>query len=158
MSDPLRDQLATLLDWKEAHAGFDKSVDALPPELQGRVPQGFAHSAWQLLEHMRIAQADILDFSVNAKYVHRKWPDEYWPVQPSPPDGDAWDRSLAAYRADREALKALARNPAIDLFAGIPHGDGQTYLREILLVADHTSHHVGQLIALRRALGSWPPK
>ena len=136
MSDPLREQLATLLEWKEAHAGFE-------------------HSAWQLLEHIRIAQEDILDFSVNQNYFHKKWPDDYWPKSPAPPDAKAWDKSVAAYRADRDKLKALARNPKIDLLAKIQHGEGQTYLREILLVADHTSHHVGQLISIRRALGAW---
>jgi hypothetical protein len=155
MSDPLREQLAHLLDWKEAHAGFDKAATGIPFELQGRIPPGFDHSAWQLLEHIRIAQGDILDFCVNAKYVHKKWPDDYWPVDPVPTDANAWERSVAAYRADREQVKALARNPAIDLFAKIPHGERQTYLREILLVADHASYHVGQLVLLRRALDNW---
>ena len=155
MSDALRDQLARLLDWTEAHAGFDKAVTGLPFEQQGRVPPGFEHSAWQLLEHMRIAQEDILDFSVNANYAHKKWPDDYWPKNPAPPDANAWDRSIAAYRADRARMQALARDPNIDLAAKIPHGDGQTYLREILLIADHGAYHVGQLVSLRRALGHW---
>ena len=155
MSDPLREQLATLLDWKEAHAGFDKAVDGLPPELQGAIPAGFEHSAWQLLEHIRIAQEDILDFCVNQNYSHKKWPDDYWPKNPAPPDASAWEKSVAGYRADRDKMKALARNAKIDLLSKIPHGEGQTYIREILLVADHTSHHVGQLISIRRALGAW---
>jgi uncharacterized damage-inducible protein DinB len=155
MSDALRDQLARVLDWTEAHAGFDKAVTGIPFELQGKLPAGFDHSAWQLLEHMRLAQEDILDFSVNARYVHRKWPDDYWPVDPAPPDAGAWDRSVAAHRADRTRVQALARDPTIDLTATIPHGDGQTYLREILLIADHGAYHVGQLVALRRALGCW---
>ena len=154
-TDPLREQLAQLLDWKEAHAGFDKAVDGLPLDLQGQVPPGFEHSAWQLLEHLRIAQADILDFSVNAGYTHLKWPDAYWPVDPAPPGPQAWAQSVTAYRADRDAFKALARDPAIDLFAKIPHGDGQTYIREILLVVDHGAYHVGQLVSLRRVLGHW---
>lgn len=155
MSDPLREQLARLLDWKEAHAGFDNAVADVPFALQGKVPDGFEHSAWQLLEHLRIAQEDILDFCVNANYVHKKWPDDYWPVDPAPPDDKAWSRSVKAYRADRDQVKALARDPKIDLFARIPHGDKQTYIREILLIADHGSYHVGQLVQLRRALGNW---
>jgi hypothetical protein len=155
VADPLREQLAHLLEWKESHAGFDKAVDGVPFELQGRVPAGFQHSAWQLLEHLRIAQEDILDFSVNANYGHKKWPDDYWPRDPAPPDAQAWDRSVAACRADRAKMQALARDPKIDLFGRIPHGDGQTYIREILLVADHASYHVGQIVLVRRALGNW---
>ena len=155
MSDALREQIARLLDWQEAHAGFDKAVSGIPHALQGTVPTGFEHSAWQLLEHLRIAQEDILDFSVNPTYAHKKWPDDYWPKDPVPPDAAAWDRSVAAYRADRERMKKLALDPAIDLFAKIPHGDGQTYIREILIVADHGAYHVGQLVSLRRALGIW---
>jgi len=155
MSDPLRENLVRLLDWKEAHAGFDKSVEGLPFVLQGTIPAGFEHSAWQLLEHMRLAQEDILDFCVNAHYAEKKWPDDYWPKDPKPPDASAWERSVEGYKADRERLKELARNPQLDLFARIPHGEGQTHLREILLVADHASYHVGQLVALRRALKAW---
>lgn len=155
MADPLREQLARLLDWKEAHAGFDKAVEGIPFDLQGRIPPGFQYSAWQLLEHIRLAQDDIYDFSVNANYKEKKWPDDYWPANPVPPDAKAWDRSVAAYRADREKMKALARDSKVDLFAKIPHGEGQTYIREILLVADHASYHVGQLVLLRKALGNW---
>ena len=155
MADPLREQLARLLEWKEAHAGFDKSVAGVPFELQGQIPAGFEHSAWQLLEHLCIAQADIIDFCVNANYAHMKWPDDYWPKDPAPPDAGAWDRSVAACKADRERMQALARDSSIDLFAKIPHGEGQTYIREILLVADHASYHIGQLVLLRRALRNW---
>jgi hypothetical protein len=155
MSDPLREQLARLLGWKEAHAGFDKAVTGVPHAEQGKIPAGFDRSAWQLLEHLRLAQEDILDFSVNPKYVHKKWPEDYWPKDPAPPDAAAWDRSVAAYRADRERMKQLALDSKIDLFAKIPHGDGQTYIREIFLVVDHGAYHVGQLVSLRRALGIW---
>jgi hypothetical protein len=154
-SDPLREQLAHILDWKEAHAGIDRAIDGLPFAHQGAVPDGFTHSAWQLLEHIRLAQADILDFSRNAAYEEKTWPDDYWPGDPAPPDREAWGRSVAAYRADRAAMQALARDPAIDLFATIPHGSGQTYIREILLVADHASYHAGQIVLLRKALGQW---
>jgi hypothetical protein len=155
MSDPLREQLAHLLEWKEAHAGFDKAVEGLPFALQGKVPAGFEHSAWQQLEHLRIALEDIYDFCVNANYAHKKWPDDYWPKNPAPPDKDAWDRSVTACKADREKMKALALDAKIELTAKIPHGEGQTYLREILLVADHASYHVGQLVQIRKALGAW---
>ena len=151
----LREQLARLLEWKEAHAGFDRAVDGVPFDRQGTVPAGFDHSAWQLLEHIRLAQEDILDFCVNADYQEKPWPDAYWPRDPHPPDATAWERSVAACRAERARMQALARDPDIDLFAKIPHGSGQTYIREILLVADHGSYHVGQLVAVRRALGAW---
>jgi uncharacterized damage-inducible protein DinB len=155
VADPLREQLAHLLEWKEAHAGFDKAVDGMPFELQGKVPASLEHSAWQLLEHIRLAQEDILDFTVNANYAHKQWPDDYWPRNPAPPDASAWERSVAACRAGRAKMQALTRDPKIDLFAKIPHGDGQTYIREILLVADHGSYHVGQIVLVRRALGHW---
>jgi hypothetical protein len=154
--DPLREQLARFLDWEEAHVSFDKAVAGVPVKGQGTVPPGFEHSTWQLLEHLRIAQADIYDFCVNRKYRHKKWPDDYWPKAPAPPDGRAWRASVASYRADRKKFQALARDASIDLFAAIPHGDGQTYIREILLAVDHASYHVGQIIAVRRALGLWP--
>ena len=151
----LREQLARLLDWQDAHASFDTAVDGLAPALRGAVPDGLPYSPWQLLEHLRIAQEDILDFSRNSEYGEKKWPHDYWPASPEPPSPDAWDRSVAAYRADREALKAMAADPSIDLFSRIPHGEGQTYLRELLLVADHTAYHVGQLVLVRRLLGAW---
>jgi uncharacterized damage-inducible protein DinB len=154
---PLREQLVRLLDWQEAHVGFDKAIEGLPAERRGARAPGFEHSVWQLLEHMRLAQKDILDFCVNAKYVHSlKWPDDYWPRNPAPPDANAWDASVAEFKADREKVKALARD-AGDLFATVPTGKGaQTYLRALLLVADHNAYHLGQLVAVRRALGAWP--
>ncbi len=151
----LRGQLAKVLDWHEAHAGFDRAVDGLAPELRGRTPEGLPYSAWRLLEHIRIAQHDILDFCRNPKYEERSWPDDYWPATDAPPTAAAWDESVAAVRRDRDAMKQLALDPAVDLFARIPHGSGQTCLREILLVADHTAYHVGELIAVRRLLGAW---
>ena len=151
----LRRQLAAILDWRDAHAGFDAAVEGLPAELRGRVPAGLPYSAWQLVEHLRLAQHDILDFCRNPAYRELAWPDDYWPRAPEPPSPASWDESLAAYRRDRDALRALALDPAVDLFAAIPHGTGQTYLRELLLVADHNAYHVGQLVALRRLLGAW---
>jgi uncharacterized damage-inducible protein DinB len=152
----LRAQLATLLDSKEAHATFDAAVDRVPLKMLGVVPKRWEHSIWQLVEHIRIAQADILDFSINAQYEERlKWPDDYWPKARAPRSGAEWRRALAAYRRDLESMKQLAAATA-DLAATIPHGTGQTYLREILLVVDHTAYHVGQIVALRRQLGIWP--
>ena len=151
----LRDQLVKLLDWNEAHVPFDKAVNGIPASKRGIVPAGWEHSLWQLVEHIRMAQDDILEFSVSAKYKAKKWPDEYWPTSPAPRDAAAWTRSLASIRKGRKAMQTLARNPRIDLAAAIPHGTGQTYLREILLVAAHNSYHIGQIVALRRQLGLW---
>jgi len=156
--DPLRAYLARILDWEEAHVGFDAAVGGIPDDKRGARATGFEHSPWQLLEHMRIAQKDILDFCVNARYVHElKWPDDYWPGQPVPPGAQAWDGSVAAFKADREALKQLAADRKIDLFGLVPTGEEpQTFLRAILLVTDHNAYHLGQLVAVRRALGAWP--
>jgi uncharacterized damage-inducible protein DinB len=154
-NDTLREQIAKLLEWQDAHATFDAAVEGLPPELRGATVEGAPYSAWQLLEHIRIAQADILEFTVSSEYGEKRWPDDYWPDAPEPPSPEAWDRSIEAYHVDRRALQYLARKPEIDLFAPIPHGEGQTYLRELLLVADHTAYHVGEMILLRRLLGAW---
>jgi len=153
----IRGQLARLLDWPEAHATFDKAVKGLPVAARGRRPKGAEHSAWEILEHIRLAQADILDFCRNPDYADKTWPDDYWPKTAAPPSATAWARSVAAVRRDREALKTLAGDPSVDLLAPIPHGTGQTVLRELLLVADHTAYHVGELVLLRRLLGVWKP-
>jgi len=154
--DALRDHLVRLLDWEEAHVGFDKAVDGIPPDKRGARAAGFEHSPWQLLEHMRLAQEDILDFCINPHYEqYLKWPDDYWPIPASPGEA-AWTESIAAFRRSRDGIKALVRQTA-DLAALVPTGKGtQTYLRAILLVADHAAYHVGQLVAVRRALGIWP--
>jgi len=153
--DAIRDHLVRVLDWEEAHVGFDKAIDGIPADKRGVKAPGFEYSAWQLLEHMRLAQLDILDFCVNPKYVHAmKWPDDYWPA-PVPASADAWKQSIASYTESREKMKALARDVE-DLTARVPTGKGnQTYIRAILLVADHNAYHVGQLVALRKALGIW---
>jgi hypothetical protein len=155
--EALRAHLARVLDWEEAHVGFDKAVDGIPADKRGARAPGFEHSAWQLLEHIRIAQDDILDFCVNPKYEHTmKWPDDYWPANPAPPDARSWTDSIAGYARSREQLQQLARDVK-DLTAQVPTGKAsQTFLRAILMTADHTSYHVGQLVALRRALGIWP--
>jgi len=150
----VRDHVARLLSWGDAHVGFDDAVAGVPAKVRGRRPSGL-HSPWQLLEHLRIAQHDILDFCRNSGYTEIAWPDDYWPKSAEPPSERAWDDSIAAFRDDRAALEALAGDESIDLFATIPHGDGQTYLRELLLVADHNAYHLGQLVMVRQQLGAW---
>ena len=152
----LRDLLARLLDWEDAHVGFGRAVAGIPADKRGVRPPGSSHSAWELVEHIRIAQHDILDFCVNPRYEEMAWPADYWPASPEPPSAAAWDSSIEACNRDLEALQALARDPKIDLAAKIPHGTGQTYWRELVLVADHTAYHVGQLILVRELLGIWP--
>jgi uncharacterized damage-inducible protein DinB len=151
----LRAHLVKLLDWPDAHVDFEGAVKGIPPRLRGAVPSGWEYSAWQLVEHIRIAQADILEFCRSAKYREKKWPDDYWPAARAPRNAEAWSRSLTAIRRDRKGFQRLAADKTIDLTTPIPHGAGQTYLREILLTADHTAYHVGQLVALRRQLGIW---
>ncbi len=152
----LREHLVYLLKGGGAHLGFDDVVRGLPAELQGRRAPGLPHTAWQLLEHMRIAQWDILEFSRNPKHVSPDFPQDYWPKTEAPPGGDAWEKSVREFRRDLKAMIGLAENPRADLFARIPHGEGQTILREALLVADHNAYHLAQLVDLRRALGAWP--
>jgi hypothetical protein len=152
----LRPFLTKLLAWEDAHVGFDAAVADVPVELRGTQPAGLPYSLWQLVEHMRITQYDILDFCRNPRYEEIKWPDDYWPRSPAPPAASAWDDSIDLYRRDRRELQALAANTSIDLDARIPHGSGQTYLREIVLVADHGAYHVGQIVLVRRLLGIWP--
>ena len=151
----LREHLALSLSWEETHATFDAAVADLPERLRGQLPPGLPYSPWQLVEHIRITQHDLLDFCRNPDYTEIAWPDEYWPKAPAPASAGAWEQSLRAYREDRAALQALVRDPSLDLTARIPHGTGQTYLREILLAIDHTAYHVGELIVARRLLGAW---
>ena len=151
----LRRLLSKLLDWEDAHVGFDTAVAGIPAKLRGVRPAGAPHSPWQLVEHLRLAQSDILDFCTNPQYEEKKWPDDYWPAAAAPPSARAWTASIARFVADRLALQKLAANRKIDLTATIPHGSGQTYLRELVLVADHTAYHVGQLVLVRQQLGIW---
>jgi len=151
----LRQQLLELLKGGNAHANFQDAIRDFPAELRGKRPKGAAHSPWEELEHMRIAQWDILDFSRNADYKALKWPDDYWPATPEPPDEKAWDRSVHGFCQDLQTMCALVADEATDLFTRIPHGEGQTILREALLVADHNAYHLGQLVLLRRMLGAW---
>jgi len=151
----LRAHIAKALDWEDAHVGFDKALEGLPPELRGRRPAGLPYSPWQLIEHLRLTQHDILDFCRNPKYAEREWPKDYWPPTDAPPSPAAWDESVAGFHRERDALKLLANDAALDLFAKIPHGSGQTYFRELLLIADHNAYHLGQLVTVRRLLGAW---
>jgi hypothetical protein len=157
LTSALRAQLADVLEWEDAHVGFDKAVDGIPQASRGARAEGFPHSPWELLEHMRLAQDDIVEFCNNAAYEHTKaWPGDYWPRTPAPPTATAWADSVEAYLQGREALKSLARTVE-DLTQPVPTGSSrQTYLRAILLAADHTAYHVGQLVLVRRALGNWP--
>jgi hypothetical protein len=152
----LRDHLLYLLRGGGAHLGFEEAVAGLPPGLRGARPAGVPHTPWRLLEHLRLAQWDILEFSRNPGHVSPPFPEGYWPEGDAPPDDDAWDRSVAAFRADLRAMCDLVAAPGTDLFAPLAHGQGQTILREALLVADHNAYHLGQLVIVRRALGAWP--
>ena len=155
-TDAIRDHLVRVLEWEDAHAGFEKAVEGIPPDRRGARAPGFEHTVWQLLEHLRIAQDDILDFCLNPQYAEPLvWPDDYWPADPGPPDEEAWRGSIAAYLRSRGELQRLAREVE-DLTAPVPTGtERQTYLRAILLAADHNAYHIGQIVAVRRALGTW---
>lgn len=157
-SDPLRRHLDRYLESSEAHVSTEDAFANLPAAFRGRRPAGIEHSPWEILEHIRIAQHDILEFCRNPKYTELDWPQDYWPPHPAPPTAGAWDASLERYREDLAELRAIATDESNDLFARIPHGETQTYLRELLLVVDHTSYHVGQLVLIRQLLGAWPPK
>ncbi|MFL5331003.1 MAG: DinB family protein [Gemmataceae bacterium] len=157
-SDPhtsLREHLVYVLEGGGAHLDFNKAVADIPPELRGGKVPLFPHTPWRLVEHMRIAQSDILEFCRNSKHVSPPWPEGYWPHSDGPPDDRAWDKAVDAFRADLAAMCALISDPSVDLLARIPHGDGQTILREALLVADHNAYHLGQLVVVRRLLGCW---
>ena len=153
--DGLRQHVLELLDGGHAHPDFESAIDGLPSELRGTRPPGLPHSPWRLLEHMRIAQWDILRFSIDLDHVSPEFPSGYWPEGDVPPDASAWDRSLEAFRADLQQMKDLVADPANDLLAPFPHGQGQTILREALLVADHNAYHIGQIIVVRRLLHAW---
>jgi hypothetical protein len=151
----LREHLIALLSGGHAHATFEDAVKGLPPKLRGAKPANFPHSPWMLLEHMRIAQSDILEFSRNEKHESPKWPEGYWPKEETPASPSAWEKSVEGFKSDLKAMQDLVKNPKTDLFAKIPWGDGQTILREALLVADHNAYHIAQLVDVRRLLGVW---
>ena len=151
----LRDHLLELLKAGSAHLGFDEAIDGLPTELLGKKVPSLAHTIWQLVEHLRIAQEDILEFSRNADYKAPKFPDDYWPETEAPPSDEAWNQSVEAFHRDLQAMKDLVADSNTDLFAKIPWGEGQTILREAMLVADHNAYHVGQIVTVRQGLGAW---
>jgi hypothetical protein len=151
----LRDHLLRLLDGREAHASWEDILSDVPPRVRGKKPEGAPYTPWQLLEHMRLAQWDILEFSRSAAHVSPPYPKGYWPETAEPPEDDAWDKSVASFRSDLEEMKALVGRESSDLHARIPHGTGQTLLREALLVADHNAYHLGQIVLLRKMMSAW---
>ena len=152
---PVRQHLLDLLTGGHAHAGFDSAVRNMPSALRGKRPHGAEHSPWEILEHMRIAQWDILEFSRDPRHQSPEWPCGYWPATAAPPDEKAWEKSVRGFRRDLKAMCDLVANPSTDLYARIPHGDGQTILREALLTADHNAYHLGEMVLVRRLLGAW---
>lgn len=151
----LREHLLYLLQGGGAHAKFNDVIRGIPARLRGKQPDPLPHSLWMLLEHMRIAQWDILEFSRNPKHVSPKWPEGHWPKTEAPPNAVAWKASVSQFRQDLKEMEALVKNSKTDLFAHIPWGNGQTILREALLVADHNAYHLGQMLDVRRLLGAW---
>ena len=151
----LREHVIYVLKGGGAHARFKDAVADFPVRLRGKKVKGLPYTAWMLLEHIRLAQWDILEFSRNAKYVSPKWPEGYWPESAAPPEASAWDKSVKSCRADLKTMQKMVADPDTDLYARLPWGDGQTVLREALLIADHNAYHVGQLLTLRRLLGAW---
>ncbi len=147
--------VASSLNWEQAHATVGGAIEGLAPELRGRRPDNFPHSCWELLDHIRRTQFDLLDFMRNPDYKEIKWPDEYWPKQPAPKDDAEWNDAVAQIHRDAKALADFTTSFDSDLTSKIPHGTGQTYLRTVLVAVDHTSYHVGQILAVRRLLGSW---
>jgi hypothetical protein len=152
----LRNQLRKFMNWHESHVDWKSALAGLAPARRGVRPAGSPHSLWELLEHARIAQHDILEFCRNPKYVSPDWPSGYWPTSPAPPNAGAWNKSMKALLKDMEALGKLAVNPKTDLLQPIAHGSGQTILRELLLAADHNAYHLGQFVIVRKLLGDWP--
>lgn len=155
--DPLVKQLKALLDGGQAHAGFDKAVADFPVAARGVVVDKLPYSAWQILDHLRLAQKDILNFSAppTGGYHGMRWPEDYWPKSPEPPSPGAWDACIESIREDRKKFEELLTKPGVDLYKPFLWGEGQNLLREALLIADHNAYHVGELIVIRRLLGVW---
>jgi uncharacterized damage-inducible protein DinB len=153
-----QDIVASSLDWDQAHVSLDSAIAGLTAEARGRRPAGYPHSVWQLLEHIRLAQHDLLDFCINPNYSHDlAWPDDYWPKAPAPPSDEAWEASIEQIKRDRAHLVRFTTEGSVDLTAAIPHGTGQTYLRTIIVAVDHAAYHVGQIVDVRRLNGDWAP-
>jgi hypothetical protein len=157
IDEELREYLARVLAWGEAHADWKQALAGLDPAQRGVRPAGSPYSAWELLEHARIAQEDIVDFATNPNYRAREWPASYWPNSPAPPDDAAWEKSAKDFARGTQAMVELVEDPRTDLFAKIPHGTGQTMLRQALLLADHNAYHLGEFVLVRRLLGAWAP-
>ncbi len=153
----LREHVVALLTKEQAHMSFDHAITAFPTKLRGATVSGLPHTAWQLLEHLRIAQWDMVDFTINKKYKEITWPDDYWPKRTAPKSAAEWNSSIARIRRDLNVMVKLVANPKTDLYSVIPWGSGQTILREALVIADHNAYHVAQLVDVRKALGAWPP-
>ena len=151
----LRDHLLELLKGGHGHATFDKAIEGLPANLRGAEASGLPHTIWQLVEHLRIAQWDILEFSRDEKHVSPDWPAGYWPKTATPPDDAAWEKSVESFRKDLQTVQDLVADPKTDLYAKLPWGDGQTVLREAMLTADHNAYHVAQIVSVRQVLGAW---
>jgi hypothetical protein len=154
----LREHLLYLLQGGGAHANFDSAIDGVPAAMRGKRPEGAEHSPWEIVEHMRIAQWDILEFSRSPRHVSPEWPAGYWPKTQLPPNSVAWNKTVKAFRSDLKTMCQLVGRRSTDLYAPIPHGEGQTILREALLIADHNAYHLGELVLVRRLLGTWKPK
>jgi Protein of unknown function (DUF664). len=149
--------VASSLDWEQGHLSLENALKDLPANLRGRRPEGLPHSPWELVEHIRIAQHDLLDFCQDPNYHNDlNWPDDYWPPPQDAISDESWEKSLTEIRRDRDALKRLITEPGRDLTAKIPQGTGQTYLRTVLVAVDHAAYHMGELVAVRRLLGAWP--
>ena len=151
----VREHVLFVLRGGGAHLDFDAVIKNFPETLRGKKVKGSPHTAWQLLEHMRIAQWDILEFSRNPAHISPKWPEGYWPKTAAPPTSAAWNASVKSVRRDLKTMQKLIEDRSVDLYSRIPHGDGQTVLRETLLIADHNAYHIGLLLLVRRLLGAW---
>lgn len=150
--------VASSLDWDQAHVSLDNAIAGLAPEGRARRPAGYPHSVWQLLEHIRLAQHDLLEFCINPNYSHDlTWPDDYWPKDPAPPSDEAWGASIEEIKRDRAQLARFTTDGAVDLTAAIPKGTGQTYLRTVIVAVDHAAYHVAQIVDVRRLNGDWAP-
>lgn len=150
--------VASSLDWDQAHVSLDNAIAGLTPDGRSKRPAGYPHSVWQLLEHIRLAQFDLLDFCINPNYSHDlTWPDDYWPKEAAPPSEAAWDASVEQIKRDRAAFARFTTDGSVDLTATIPHGTGQTYLRTVIVAVDHCAYHVGQIVDVRRLNGDWAP-
>lgn len=155
LENALREHVRWSLNGDGAHQDFESVIKDLPAALRGKTPKNALHSPWQLLEHLRIAQWDVLESIRSPKHVSPEFPTGYWPEKPAPPDEKAWNQSVDGFRADFKALMAMVNDPAVNLVTELAHAEGQTILRKLLMLADHNSYHLGQMVVVRRLLGAW---